>query len=177
MAEGGSEDMRFALRGNLLKPGEIAPRRFLRIIAGDESPKFYQGHLDTFDYKPLLAKYEGQRPDAVNLRTQRTTTGILKSPYKFARRGQSGQWVSELFPHVTRHIDDLCVIHSMHTDIPEHVSGLLMMDIGANQSNRPSMGSWITYGLGTENENLPGVVVLCHRGHLLCFARDRNPPR
>jgi hypothetical protein len=121
-------------------------------------------HLDTFDYKPLLAKYEGQRPDAVNLRTQRTTTGILKSPYKFARRGQSGQWVSELFPHVTQHIDDLCVINSMHTDIPEHVSGLLMMDIGANQPNRPSMGSWITYGLGTENENLPGFVVLCHRG-------------
>jgi hypothetical protein len=122
-------------------------------------------HLDTFDYKPSLAKYEGQRPAAVDLRTQRTTAGILKSPYKFARRGQSGLWVSDLFPHVARHIDELCVIHSMHTDIPEHVSGLLMMDIGANQPNRPSMGSWITYGLGTENANLPGFVVICHRGH------------
>jgi len=122
-------------------------------------------HLDTFDYKPILAKYEGQRPAAVDLRTQRTTTGILKSPFKFSRHGQSGLWVSELFPHVARHIDELCVVRSMHTDIPEHVSGLLMMDIGANQPNRPSMGSWITYGLGTENEDLPGFIVLCHRGH------------
>ena len=122
-------------------------------------------HLDTFDYKPLLAKYEGQRPAAVDLRTQRATAGILKSPYRFARHGDSGLWVSDLFPHVAKHIDELCVIHSMHTDIPEHVSGLLMMDIGANQPNRPSMGSWITYGLGTENENLPGFVVLSHRGH------------
>ncbi|MFN0199302.1 MAG: DUF1501 domain-containing protein, partial [Planctomycetaceae bacterium] len=122
-------------------------------------------HLDTFDYKPLLEKYEGQRPAAVDLRTQRKTTGILKSPFGFARHGESGLWVSELFPHVAQHIDELCVIHSMHTDIPEHVSGLLMMDIGANQPNRPSMGSWITYGLGTENQNLPGFVVLCHRGH------------
>lgn len=121
--------------------------------------------LDTFDHKPLLAKYEGQRPAAVDLRTQRTTTGILRSPFKFSRHGESGLWVSELFPHVAQHIDDLCVIRSMHTDIPEHVSGLMMLDIGANQPNRPSMGSWITYGLGTENADLPGFVVLCHRGH------------
>ena len=122
-------------------------------------------HLDTFDPKPLLAKYEGQRPAAVDLRTQRATAGILKSPFKFARHGQSRLWVSDLFPYVARHADELCVIRSMHTDIPEHVSGLLMMDIGANQPNRPSMGSWITYGLGTENEDLPGFVVLSHRGH------------
>jgi hypothetical protein len=121
--------------------------------------------IDTFDYKPLLARYEGQRPAAVDLRTQRKTTGILKSPFRFARHGESGLWVSELFPHVAQHIDDLCVIRSMHTDIPEHVSGLMMLDIGANQPNRPSMGSWITWGLGTESANLPGFVVLCHRGH------------
>ncbi len=121
-------------------------------------------HMDTFDYKPLLAKYEGQRPAAVDLRTQRKTTGLLKSPYKFSRRGESGLWVSELFPHVAKHIDDICVIRSMYTDIPEHVSGLMMMDIGANQPNRPSMGSWITYGLGTESADLPGFVVVCHRG-------------
>ncbi|MBP90019.1 MAG: sulfatase [Planctomycetaceae bacterium] len=122
-------------------------------------------HIDTFDPKPLLAKYDGQRPAAVDLRTQRATAGILKSPFKFAQHGQSGLWVSDLFPHVARHADELCVIRSMHTDIPEHVSGLLMLDIGANQPNRPSMGSWITYGLGTENEDLPGFVVLSHRGH------------
>ena len=122
-------------------------------------------HLDTFDFKPTLAKYEGQRPSEVNLRTQRKTTGILPSPFRFARRGEAGLWVSELFPHVARHIDELCVVRSMHTDIPEHVSGLLMLDIGANQPTRPSMGSWITYGLGTENEDLPAFVVLSHRGH------------
>ena len=122
-------------------------------------------HVDTFDPKPLLAKYEGQRPVAVDLRTQRKTTGILKSPFRFAQHGESGLWISELFPHVARHADELCVIRSMHTDIPEHVSGLLMMDIGANQPNRPSMGSWITYGLGTENADLPGFIVLSHRGH------------
>ncbi|MDP6445083.1 MAG: DUF1501 domain-containing protein [Pirellulaceae bacterium] len=121
-------------------------------------------HIDTFDHKPLLAKYEGQRPAAVDLRTQRTTTGIMSSPFEFSRRGESGLWVSELFPHVANHIDELCVVRSMHTDIPEHVSGLLMMNIGANQPNRPSMGSWISYGLGTENANLPGFVVLSHRG-------------
>ncbi|HAA70722.1 MAG TPA: DUF1501 domain-containing protein [Planctomycetaceae bacterium] len=122
-------------------------------------------HIDTFDPKPLLARYEGQRPAVVDLRTQRKTTGILKSPFKTGQHGESGLWVSELFPHVARHADELCVVRSMHTDIPEHVSGLLMMDIGANQPNRPSMGSWLTYGLGTENRDLPGFVVLCHRGH------------
>ena len=86
-------------------------------------------HIDTFDPKPLLAKYEGQRPSTVDLNTQRKTTGILKSPYRFAQHGQSGLWVSELFPHVARHADKLCLIHSMHTDIPEHISGLLMMNM------------------------------------------------
>ncbi|GIS63121.1 MAG: hypothetical protein CM1200mP2_53460 [Planctomycetaceae bacterium] len=90
-------------------------------------------HIDTFDPKPLLAKYEGQRPSTVDLNTQRKTTGILKSPYRFSQHGQSGLWVSELFPHVARHADKLCLIHSMHTDIPEHISGLLMMSVGANQ--------------------------------------------
>ena len=86
-------------------------------------------HIDTFDPKPLLARYEGQRPAVVDLRTQRKTTGILKSPFKTGQHGESGLWVSELFPHVARHADELCVVRSMHTDIPEHVSGLLMMDI------------------------------------------------
>ncbi len=121
-------------------------------------------HIDTFDHKPELAKYVGQRPAVVDLRTQRKTEGLMPSPFQFARHGESGLWVSELFPHVARHIDDLCVINSMYTDIPEHVSGLLMMNIGANQPTRPSLGAWLTYGLGTENQNLPGFVVLCHRG-------------
>jgi len=122
-------------------------------------------HIDTFDPKPLLAKYEGQRPSTVDLNTQRKTTGILKSPYRFAQHGQSGLWVSELFPHVARHADKLCLIHSMHTDIPEHISGLLMMSVGANQPTRPSFGSWLSYGLGTENQDLPAFVVISHNGH------------
>ncbi len=122
-------------------------------------------HLDTFDPKPLIAKYEGQRPTTVDLRTQRKTTGLLKSPFRFSQHGESGLWVSELFPHVARHADKLCMLHSMYTDIPEHISGLLMMNVGANQPTRPSVGSWISYGLGSENQDLPAFVVISHRGH------------
>ena len=109
-------------------------------------------HIDTFDPKPLLAKYEGQRPSTVDLKTQRKTTGILHSPYRFQQHGHSGLWISELFPHVARHADKLCLINSMYTDIPEHISGLLMMNIGANQPTRPSWGSWLSYGLGAETK-------------------------
>lgn len=122
-------------------------------------------HIDTFDPKPLIAKYEGQRPQTVDLRTQRKTTGLMKSPFRFRQHGESGLWVSELFPHVARHADKLCLLHSMHTDIPEHISGLLMMNVGVNQPTRPSMGSWLSYGLGSENQDLPSFVVISHRGH------------
>tara|TARA_Y100000588_G_C14233946_1_gene916444 strand:+ start:1028 stop:2287 length:1260 start_codon:yes stop_codon:yes gene_type:complete len=122
-------------------------------------------HIDTFDPKPLIARYEGQRPQTVDLRTQRKTTGLMKSPFRFQQHGESGLWVSELFPHVARHADKLCMLHSMYTDIPEHISGLLMMNVGVNQPTRPSMGSWLSYGLGSENQNLPAFVVISHRGH------------
>ncbi len=121
-------------------------------------------HVDTFDHKPLLEKYHGQRPAAVDIKTQRKTEGLMKSPFHFKRHGQSGQWVSELFPHVAECADDLCIINSMYTDLPEHVAGLLMMTVGAIQPNRPSMGSWLGYGLGTENQNLPGFISICHKG-------------
>ncbi len=121
-------------------------------------------HVDTFDYKPLLKKYHGQRPAAVDLKTQRKTEGLMESPFQFKRYGQSGKWVSELFPHVAQCVDDLCFIHSMYTDLPEHVAGLLMMNVGAIQPNRPSLGAWLTYGLGTENQDLPGFISLCHKG-------------
>jgi len=121
-------------------------------------------HVDTFDYKPLLEKYTGQRPNAVNLQTDRKTEGLMASPWKFKRHGQSGQWVSELFPHVAKCVDDLCIIKSMYTDVPEHMAGLLMMTTGALQPNRPSMGSWLNYGLGTENQDLPGFVSICQKG-------------
>lgn len=117
--------------------------------------------VDTFDPKPALEKYNGQRPEAADLKTERKTGGLLKSPFKFAKHGQSGLEISEIFPHLAECADDLCVIRSMHTNIPNHEPSLLMMTSGETQPTRPSMGSWLLYGLGTENQNLPGFVVLC----------------
>ncbi len=118
--------------------------------------------VDTFDPKPALAKYSGQRPKGSNLSTDRAKGGgLLPSPYKFAKHGRSGIDVSELYPHVARQIDDVCVVRSMHTNTPNHEPSLLMMNSGETQPTRPSMGSWLTYGLGTDNQNLPGYVVLC----------------
>lgn len=118
-------------------------------------------HVDTFDPKPALEKYAGQRPQGTEkLKTEFDTGGLLPSPFKFNRCGQSGIEISELFPHLSRHADDLCVIRSMHTDVPVHESSNWMMFTGSIQPVRPSYGSWMLYGLGTENQNLPGFVVL-----------------
>ena len=117
--------------------------------------------VDTFDPKPQLDKYHGERPPASDLKTERQTGGLMKSPFKFARHGESGIEVSEIFPHIASCIDDICVIRSMHTNIPNHEPSLLMMNSGETQPTRPSVGSWLLYGLGSENQNLPGFVVLC----------------
>ena len=117
--------------------------------------------VDTFDPKPLLDKHHGQPIPGGNLRTERKTGNLMRSPFRFQRRGRSGIEVSEIFPHIGSRIDDICVIRSMYTDIPNHEPSLTMMNCGENLMSRPSMGSWITYGLGTENQSLPGYVVLC----------------
>ncbi len=117
--------------------------------------------VDTFDPKPSLTKYHGQRPPGSNLKTERKTGGLMKSPFRFNKYGQSGVEVSEIFPEIGSCIDDICVIRSMYTNIPNHEPSLLMMTSGETQPTRPSMGSWLLYGLGTENQNLPGFVVLC----------------
>lgn len=117
--------------------------------------------VDTFDPKPALTKYNGQRPPTADIKTERRTGGLMMSPFGFSKRGQSGIEVSDLFPHVGACVDDLCVIRSMHTNVPNHEPSLLMMNSGEQQPTRPSMGSWLLYGLGTENQNLPGFVVLC----------------
>ena len=117
--------------------------------------------VDTFDPKPALEKYHGQRPPGAERKTERRTGGLFKSPFQFKQSGQSGIPVSEIFPEVAKCIDDICVIRSMHTDVPNHEPSLLMMNSGITQPIRPSMGSWLSYGLGTENQNLPGFVVLC----------------
>ncbi len=117
--------------------------------------------VDTFDPKPMLAKHHGTAMPGGNPKTERTTGTLMQSPFTFKRNGQSGIEVSEIFPRIGESIDDFCVIRSAHTNIPIHESSLMMMNCGDIQPGRPSMGSWLTYGLGTENQNLPGYIVLC----------------
>jgi hypothetical protein len=117
--------------------------------------------VDTFDPKPMLAKYNGKPAPSGNIKTERKTGNLMDSPFEFQRCGKSGIEVSEIFPKLGECIDDVCVIRSMHTELPNHEPSLFMMNCGDKFSGRPSMGSWITYGLGTENQNLPGFIVLC----------------
>jgi hypothetical protein len=117
--------------------------------------------VDTFDPKPALEKYNGQQMPGGNPRTERKTGNLMRSPFQFRKYGQSGIEVSDIFSNVGECIDDVCVIRSMNTNVPNHEPSLFMMNSGDIQAGRPSMGSWLTYGLGTENQNLPGFVVLC----------------
>ena len=120
--------------------------------------------VDTFDYKPALKKYEGQRPEIADRKSLRNTKGGLAPSYfPFKQYGQCGKWVSDLFPRVGECVDDICFIHSMHTDIPEHAGAMMMTNVGALQPNRPSMGAWLLYGLGSENDDLPGFVAMSPR--------------
>lgn len=121
-------------------------------------------HVDTFDPKPELAKHAGKELP-VNLRTERKTGAAFPSPFKFQKCGQSGIEVSELFPRVAESIDEIAVIRSMHADVPNHEPSLNLMNCGTGQLIRPSLGSWLTYGLGTENQNLPAYVVMCPGGY------------
>ncbi len=119
----------------------------------------FQG--DFLDPKPMLAQYEGQRPPQADLRTERATAGLLSSPFKYSKQGESGLPMSELLPGLARHADELCVLRSMYTDNPNHGPALLLMNNGSITPTVPSMGAWMMYGLGSENKNLPGYVVLC----------------
>ena len=121
--------------------------------------------VDTFDPKPLLKEYHGKPLPAGNLRTERKTSGAFQSPFKFEKYGQAGIEVSELFAKTAAsHADDLCVIRSMHADVPNHEPSLWLMNCGDGRFPRPSFGSWLTYGLGSENQNLPGFIVMCPGG-------------
>ncbi len=115
-------------------------------------------HVDTFDPKPALAKYEGEAPQGKL--HKKPSGGYKASPFAFRPHGQSGVVMSELFPHLSMCADDLCVLRGMHTDVPNHEPGLLLMHSGNQQPVRPSLGSWVTYGLGSENNNLPSYVAL-----------------
>jgi hypothetical protein len=122
-------------------------------------------HVDTFDPKPALTKYHGQPLPTTNLRTERKTGAAMGSPFKFAKYGQSGIEVSELFAKTAGHIDDLAVIRSVFAEAPNHEPSLWLMNCGDARLPRPSMGSWVTYGLGSDNRNLPGFMVLCPGGY------------
>jgi hypothetical protein len=119
-------------------------------------------HVDTFDRKPALEKYAGQMPSEIERGLARPKKGnLMPSPFAWQRHGAGGVEVSELFPRVAGCIDDLCIIRSMYGDDPNHEPGLLMMNSGNPQPIRPSLGSWLSYALGTENQNLPSFVVFC----------------
>jgi Protein of unknown function (DUF1501) len=118
-------------------------------------------HVDTFDPKPALERYAGQDPPASVATGRRKRGKIMPSPFPARSHGQSGIEVTNLFPHVAGCIDEICVLRSMYTDNPNHEPSLLMMNSGNMQPIRPSLGSWLVFGLGSENQNLPGFVVLC----------------
>jgi hypothetical protein len=122
-------------------------------------------HVDTFDPKPLLSKHHGKVLPIPNLLTERETGTAFGSPFSFQRYGDSGIPISEIFRHVGEHADDICVIRSMYADVPNHEPSLMLMNCGDNVLPRPSMGSWLTYGLGTENQDLPGFIAMCPGGH------------
>ena len=161
----GATDLRRALAaaaevgdGQLLapKPSHFAPRA-KRVVFLFMNGGFSQ--VDTFDYKPELQKNDDKKVAAEEL-FYKFEGKLLASPFSFERAGQSGLWISNLFPHLKSVIDDLCVIRSLHSDILEHFQASLQMHTGSATFTMPSVGSWISYGLGTFNPNLPSHVVL-----------------
>jgi hypothetical protein len=134
------------------------PQRVKRVIF-----LFMNGGLstiDAFDPKPMLDKYDGQPMPGGSISTERRTGELMKSPYTFKKHGQCGMDVSDLWPHLSDVVDDICWVRSVYTEIPNHEPSCLMLNTGANQAGRPSMGAWVTYGLGSANQNLPTFVVM-----------------
>jgi hypothetical protein len=165
MAFAGMVNQSLAAAGALATPdGSVGykldhPQRVKRVIF-----LFMNGGLstiDSFDPKPMLDKYDGQPIPGGEVKTERKTGALMKSPYTFKKYGQCGMDISDLWPNLATVADDICWVRSVHTEIPNHEPACLMMNTGANQAGRPSLGAWLTYGLGTDNQNLPGYVVLC----------------
>jgi len=128
--------------------------------------------VDTFDYKPLLEKHHGEPMPQGNFRTERLTGGLMKSPFKFQKRGQSGLWMSEMFDKTSAFADDMTVVRSMYAEVPNHEPSLMLMNCGDARLPRPSFGSWVTYGLGTENQNLPAFIAMCPGGYPIVSTRN-----
>ena len=154
-------------RGDTVAAGPLAPReshfpgKVKRVVHF-----FLNGgpsHVDTFDPKPALKQYEGQ-PLGSTLPTERKTGAAFPSPFEFRRYGESGLEVSELFARTAAHSDDIAVIRSMYAQVPNHEPSLMLMNCGDSVQPRPSVGAWVLYGLGAENQNLPGFVAMCPGG-------------
>ncbi|QDT54129.1 hypothetical protein Pan44_21560 [Caulifigura coniformis] len=171
--------------GALALPGLLSDAGLSRpVLAGTQSPMaprqpqfpakakhvihiFCNGgpsHVDTFDPKPKLNEYHGKELPTQNLKTERKTGAALGSPFKFQKYGESGIEVSDLFANVGQCIDDIAVIRSMYAEVPNHEPSLMLMNCGEARQSRPSFGSWVTYGLGSENQNLPGFIAMCPGG-------------
>jgi hypothetical protein len=145
------------------KPPHFAPkaRRVVHLFMNGGP-----SHVDTFDPKPALDRYHGRPLPRQNLRTERRTGAAMRSPFTFRRYGRSGLEASELFARTAAaHGDDLCVIRSTYADVPNHEPSLMLMNCGDGRLPRPSMGAWVTYGLGSENQNLPGFIAMCPGGY------------
>src|SRR5262245_61254966 len=130
--------------------------------------------LETFDYKPNLAQYQGTEiPDSVRMGQRvaqtmgQSSLPVARSPFTFARHGESGTWVSELLPHTAKIVDDITVIKTMNTDAINHDPAITFIQTGFQQPGRPSMGAWLSYGLGSDNQNLPAFVVLLSQAHAI----------
>lgn len=156
-------------KGSLPGAGGVLTEPHFRPLAKRMIFIFMQGgpsHVDTFDYKPRLAQDDGKSFEFADARVRAKTRAkksshkVMKSPWGFQRYGETDRWVSDLFPHTAQHVDKMCMVHSMHTEGVAHGPATLFLHCGATNFIRPSMGSWITYGLGTENQNLPGFVAI-----------------
>ena len=122
-------------------------------------------HVDTFDPKPALLEHAGKPLPSGHLRTERKTGAAFPSPFEFKPYGESGIQVSSLFPKIAEHIDDIAVIRSMKVEVPNHEPSLMLMSCGDSVLSRPSVGAWVTYGLGSENKNLPAFIAMCPGGY------------
>ena len=144
------------------RPTHFAPRarRLIHIFLNGGL-----SHVDSFDPKPLLHRYHGKPLPIPNPLTERPTGAAFGSPFQFKQYGQSGLPISEMFSELGDHSDELCVIRSMQSEVPNHEPALMLMNCGDTTLSRPSLGSWLTYGLGTENQNLPGFIAMCPQGH------------
>lgn len=155
-----AEESNAAVRRDLsIQPPHFAPRAkriiFLFMHGGPSQ-------VDTFDYKPQLQKDDNKPLPFAKPRVVSAATGnLLKSPFQFQQHGQSGAWVSELFPNVARHADDLTIVRSVHGSNSRHGAALLELHTGSDTFVRPSLGSWLGYGLGTENQDLPSYITIC----------------